>query len=204
MDGQCIDLSYELKKMGYQTKIYETLSQELNDISLMISTIHSEINLKRIKENKHEENEFYYEVGGLNHILSGAVYSSAFRDGTTAIYLDENDTIQKIRFVQAPDISRISYLPRLTLDILHENGKMDINMLARLLYADQIINMDEEEQTEFFKQNHNTYKVMGKLVEKGWIHYNKNGRLYEITELGNMARVMLNLKNEKRTKGLNK
>jgi len=195
-DGQCIELSNELKKMGYNTKIYEVRNQELNDISLRISTVHKEIILEKIKRNENENEEFYYEVGGLNHIMSGAAYSAAFRNGATAIYVDENDRLQKMKFIQAPDVNNVRYLPELALDKLHEHGPLTMKELKKYLYADKIANMDEEEQTEFFKKYLNVYKIINKLTKKKWISYIKDTKKYEITELGEMARVMINLRNE--------
>ena len=144
-----------------------------------------------------EEDEFYLEVGGVDHVMSGAVYSAAFREGGTAVYLEEERDLKEVPFPQAPDISRVGFIPRLTLDVLYENGNMDVMRLARYLYADQIVKMTEEEITEFFRQNHHTYKVLQNLTDKRWIRYNRNNKTYGITELGNTARTMLNLKMER-------
>ena len=110
-------------------------------------------------------------------------------------YLEEDRTLRKIEFIQAPNVDRIGYLTRAALDILYENGKLDLLTFGRLLYADQINDKTDEEKSEFFRQNHNTYKVLNNLEEKGWIR--SEGKMFSITELGNTARVMSDLKTEK-------
>lgn len=54
------------------------------------------------------------------------------------------------------------------------------------------------------RQNHNTYKVLENLENKKWIRYNKDTKKYGITELGNTARAMLNLRAEKLEKSTSK
>lgn len=203
LDGQCISLSRELQNMRYTTKIHEVQSFSMEDVSYKISSVINEIRTETLKVGK-EEREFYLEVGGLEHVMAGAVYSAAFREGGVVVYLEDDTTLKKIPFQPAPDVSRVGYLPRLTLDVLYDNGDMDINSLAKSLYADQIVKLTKEEIVEFFRQNHNTYKVLENLENKKWIRYNKNTKKYGITELGNTARTMLNLKAEKQERRTSK
>lgn len=203
LDGQCISLSHELQNMRYNTKIHEVQSFSLEDVSYKLSSIINEIRTESLRTGV-EEGDFYLEVGGLEHVMAGAVYSAAFREGGIAVYMEEDRVLKKIPFQPAPDVSRVGYLPRLTLDVLHDNGDMDTNSLARLLYADQIVKLTEEEITDFFRQNHNTYKVLENLENKKWIRYNNDTKKYGITELGNTARAMLNLRAEKQEKSTSK
>lgn len=202
LDGQCIELSNELKNMRYQTKIYEVMSQGLDDISFKLSAIRNEISMELLKNDKDDDEKFYFEVGGLNHVMAGAVFSAAFREGATVVYLEDDNKLRTVVFKQAPDVSRIGYYPRLALEKLHENGGLERSALAEMLYADQIVNLNEEEKEEFFRQNHNTYKVLENLEDRKWIKFENNA--FHITELGNMARVMMNLKNEQESKNPSK
>ena len=198
LDGQCIELSNELKSMRYQTKIYEVMSRGLDDISFKLSAIRNEISMELLKKDKDVNEKFYFEVGGLNHVMAGAVFSAAFREGATVVYLEDENKLKTVVFKQAPDINRIGYYPRLALEKLHENGGLDRLSLAEMLYADKILKLNEEEREEFFKQNHNTYKVLENLEKRKWIKFENN--TFHITELGNMARVMMNLKDEQDSK----
>ena len=162
LDGQCIALKNELTSMGFKVHIEDVNSFSLEDLSFKITTIIKQSLIDMMKEGKKYDG-FYLEVGGLNHVMAGAMYMAAFRDGCTIVYLDEDGGLRKITFSPAPDVSHISYLPRITLDVLYENGRMDVNRLGRLIYADQLVGKNEEEVQEFFRQNHNTYKVLENL-----------------------------------------
>ena len=166
LDGQCIDFSKRLKEMGYRCRISAVSSRDAEDVSFRLSTICNE----KIRDSMTERDcgcDLYIEAGGLNTEMSGAVYSAAFREGATAVFLAEDGRmLKKMMFEKVGDIGRVGFLPRTALNLLHENGRMDRGSLERSLYADKLRGLEEIKITEFFKKNHNTYKIMGNLSKK--------------------------------------
>ena len=199
LDEQCLELSKELQSMRYKCTITECVSEDVNELSYKISAVCTETMVK-VWQSGEEQNKFYMEVGTLNGPMAGAVYTAAFREGGTVVYIDDNGDLKEVEYQKAPDVERVNYMPRRALDILYENGKLKIEDIERILYADQILNKTEEEILEFFRQHHNAYKVMERLRDKKWVRYNKNSKYYENTELGNTARALLDLKDEKEKK----
>ncbi len=201
LDGQCIELQREMRRSSRPCRISETTSQDPEDIGYRISAICNEKLRAALAEGR-RECEFYIEGGGLDHVLSGAVYSAAAREGAAVVYLEEDGrSVRKIRFERIGDVSRVGGMQKMALDILHEDGRTGRAALERRLYSAQLAGKSEEEVGEFFKRNHNTYKVIGNLRRKGWVEYQKRSDAFSITEKGNAARVMIDLENEKKKQG---
>ena len=200
-DDEYLSLADELKAVGYTVKLDALDKLDFESISSRISAICIQAELDAIN-NEEEKARFYLEVGGLDHIMSGAMYTAAYNTGNTVIYVREDGIVQKIQYEPVPEVKLVRYVPGKILDTLYEEGSLDAITLSRKVYADRIVNMNDEQVRNFFNRNHNTYKAIEKIRDMGWIKLNKKSRKYELTEKGNLARVMINLRDErKRMKG---
>ena len=200
-DDGYLGLSDELRSMGYRVKLDAINARDIGSLSNRVTALCKEEELIAIRGGS-EKPEFYLEVGGLDHIGSGAMYSSAYNVGSRIVYIDDEGRLIENTFEKAPDVKLIRYAPRKILDTLHEEGDMDRGKLSRKVYADRIVNMSEDEIKDFFSKNHNTYKAIDNVLDKGWVKYNRLDKTFTLTERGNLARVLLNLRDEEKNKDL--
>ncbi|MBE6519970.1 MAG: hypothetical protein E7Z68_02470 [Thermoplasmata archaeon] len=187
-DDGSLRLKSSLEEQGYSVRVEPVDSMDFHDLVNLISVkcIEHSIRCGRSEIKK----ECYIEAGGLEHVMAGTVFTAAFSNSSSVVYMDGGE-LKKIPYEPFPDVSRIGYLPYRALSLLYAEEKMDFDSIERGLYADQTVGMDEEDVKQFFETHHNAYKVLGNLRRKDWISFNKKSGLYSITSSGNIARVLL-------------
>ena len=192
-DDGCLDLNKALDRPGLKCKIVAGEGSNFDQVSNLVSRICIELRIEEMNTGT-SQGEFFFEIGNLDNILSGAMFLSAFRNGGEVICYTENKVEHLSKIRPLPNVDRRGYTARAILDTLFVNDELDYVAIRNKIYESEIAGMDDDERTEFFNRHHNTYKALQNMIEDKWVELNKNTKTYRITPEGNTARVMFELR----------
>lgn len=192
-DDGCLDVKETLNRTGIKCRIEAGEGARFEQISNLVSRICIEVRIDEMKAG-FPQGEFFFEIGNLDSIQSGAMFLSAFRNGGEVICYSDNKVEHLTKTRPLPNVDRRGYTAQIILDTLFVNDELDYGAIRDKIYESEIAGMDEEERAEFFNRHHNTYKVLQNMIEEGWIKLDKNSKMYSITAEGNTARVLFELR----------
>lgn len=192
-DDGCLEVKDALNRIGVKCKIEAGEGSNFDQISNLVSRICIELKIDEMNTGT-SQREFFFEIGNLDGIQSGAMFLTAFRNGGEVICYTNSKVEHLTKIKPLPNVDRKGYTTQVILDTLFENDRLDYGSIRDKIYESEIAGMDEEERTEFFNTHHNTYKVLQNLIEEGWVKLDKNSKMYSITAEGNTARVLFKLR----------
>ena len=197
-DDGCLDIKETLDRTGIRCKIVAGEGSNFDQVSNLVSRICIELRIEEMNT-RISQGEFFFEIGNLDNILSGAMFLSAFRNGGEVICYTEKKVEHLSKIRPLPNVDRRGYTALAILDTLFVNDELDYVAIRNKIYESEIAGMDDDERTEFFKKHHNTYKVLQSMIIDEWVELNKITKTYRITPEGNTARVMFELRDLKRS-----
>lgn len=189
-DEGCLEIKDRLERAGIKCRIKPGEGMEFESVSNVVIRTCLEVRNDEIRAGNSSNIEIYLEIGNLDNILSGAMFHAAIRGGGRIVNYDNGKSEVLSEFKPLPDVSRRGFVSRKILDVLYLEDGLGYDRIARLVYANDIAGMDENEITEFFSKRHNTYKVLQNMRKEGWIKYNTADKTFNITPEGNTVRVL--------------
>ena len=124
-DDSCLDLKKNLEEAGMRCTIKAGEGWGFNETMNLVFRICIETELEYHREGIIDM-EYYLEVGNLDNMLSGAMFTVANRNGGRIVsYDDFSYSLKTIEFKPLPDVSRMGYYSWKALDSLFNDGSMD-------------------------------------------------------------------------------
>ena len=198
-DDGCLEIKDRLGRAGIDCRIKPGEGMGFDAVSNTVSRTCIEARNEGMRCSDGQIS-IYLEIGNLDNIMTGAMFVSAIRTGGRIVSFHDGECEVLSAFKPLPDVSRRGYVTRKILDTLFQEDGLGYDTIARMVYADEIVGMNENEISEFFGRRHNTYKVLQNLRKEGWIQYNRDDKTYKITPEGNTARAMFETMDIKKSK----